>query len=76
LTANNYFSVKLAVHEATGPSKPIFCVPTNFIVPRKICFKHIIKTTILTPENVFSLQNLQTLLRACEAMRRVECLTF
>ena len=31
----------------------IFFVPPNFVAFRKICFKHMIKTNIFPPKNVF-----------------------
>jgi len=39
---------------AFGGSAPqIFLYPANFVVPRKLYFKHIIKTKIFPPKNVF-----------------------
>jgi len=32
----------------------IFCANRNFVAPRKICFKYIIKTKILTPKMYFA----------------------
>ena len=39
--------------------------PQNFVVPWKICFKHIIKTKILPPKMYFAPTNLTTSLRNC-----------
>jgi len=42
----------------------LFCVPSNFVVFRKICFEPMIKTKIVPPKNVFFPPNLKTWLRA------------
>jgi len=63
-------------HLLTGPSprwafgamhpKDFCALPPNFIVPRKICFKHVNTTKTLPPKGVFSPPpNLETWLRAC-----------
>jgi len=38
---------------STGQCPQLFLWPPNFVVFRKICFKHIIWTKILSPKNVF-----------------------
>ena len=47
----------------TGPIRgsylQLFCASPNFVALRKICFKHVIKTKIIPPENVFSPQTLK-----------------
>ena len=47
-------------------------VPPNFFVPRKIYFRHIIKTKVLNPKNVFCPQNLKTWLRTWLAHQWLE----
>jgi len=39
---------------AFGGSAPLnfFCAPKNFVAPRKVCFKHIVKAKIVPPKNV------------------------
>jgi len=38
---------------AFGAMPQIFLCPPNCVVPRKICFKHIMKTKILPSKNIF-----------------------
>ena len=40
-----------AVERGQCPHKFLLC-PPNFVAPRKICFKHIVKAKILSPKNV------------------------
>jgi len=57
-------------HSGAGPSK--FLVPLSIFCVQKNYFKHIIKTKILSPKNVFSSQALKPdyarSLRACEEL--------
>jgi len=52
-----YFEKGSATH---GSDPPTFCVPPNFVVPRKICFTHVIKTKFLPPIIYFSPANLKS----------------
>ena len=52
---------------AFGGSSPpnYFCAPPNFLVPRKICFKNMIKTKIVPPLKIyFAPPNIKTWLQA------------
>jgi len=47
-------SAKLLLYrQARSQGGPSGAVLPNFIVHRKICSKHIVKTKILSPQNVF-----------------------
>ena len=43
----------VSIETRGGRSPKISFVPLNFLIPRKICFKNIIKTKIVPPENAF-----------------------
>ena len=45
-------SVATGEHSGAVPPKFLLC-PPNFCVPRKVCFKNIIKTKIVAPKNAF-----------------------
>ena len=42
-----------------GQNPQVFVPLPNFVVSRKICLKHIVKTKILSPKNVFSPKTLK-----------------
>jgi len=48
--------------------------PQNFVVLRKICFKHMIKSKIFSPKNVFYPPNLKTWLRGSGSAKIVSAI--